>query len=167
MLSLMQQLSDSPATLPETPLPSAQLAHLGWRSLAMLYDVFPALALWFAACYAIEMTHATQSMAALKPDPVVGYIELLLLWLIPGVYAVISWRRGGQTIGMRPWRLKVLAMDGRPAALPALCLRYVVATLSVLALGIGMLWSLFDEQRRCWHDMATGTRFVRTDRPID
>jgi len=66
---------------------------------------------------------------------------------------------------MRPWRLKVLAADGRPATLRALCLRYIIATLSVLALGIGMLWSVFDDERRCWHDMAAGTRFVRLDRP--
>ena len=130
----------------------------------MVYDLFPALALWFVACYAIELTHRAQPMASLHPDVRIGYVELLLLWLIPGIYAVISWRRGGQTIGMRPWRLKVLAEDGRPATLRALSLRYAVATLSVFVLGIGMLWSVFDDERRCWHDLAAGTRFVRLDR---
>jgi len=93
-----------------------------------------------------------------------AWIELALLWLVTGAYLVISWRRGGATIGMRPWRLKVLAADGRPATLRALCLRYAAATLSLLVVGVGFLWALFDGERRCWHDMAAGTRFVRMDR---
>src|SRR3546814_5620008 len=33
-------------------------------------------------------------------------------WLLSGLYAVVSWRRGGQTLGMRPWRLVVVGADG-------------------------------------------------------
>jgi uncharacterized RDD family membrane protein YckC len=40
----------------------------------------------------------------------------------------------------------------------------VVATLSLLAVGLGFIWALFDGERRCWHDIAAGTRFVRMDR---
>jgi uncharacterized RDD family membrane protein YckC len=161
----MQQTPDVTARPPEPTARSAQPAHVGWRLLAMIYDLFPALALWFATCYAIELTHQAQPMASLRPDPVFGYVELALLWLIPGAYLVISWRRGGATIGMRPWRLKVLAADGYPATLRALSLRYVVATLSLLACGLGFGWALFDSERRCWHDIVAGTRFVRMDSP--
>jgi uncharacterized RDD family membrane protein YckC len=86
------------------------------------------------------------------------------LWTVSGAYLVFSWRRGGATIGMRPWRLKVLAADGHAATLGALCLRYAVATLSLLVVGLGFVWALFDGERRCWHDVAAGTRFVRMDR---
>ena len=77
---------------------------------------------------------------------------------------MLSWRYGGQTLGMRPWRLKVLAADGRIAPPRTLALRYAVATLSLAAAGLGFLWSLVDRERRTWHDLASGTVLVRLDR---
>src|SRR3546814_18614948 len=75
-------------------------------------------------------------------------VEFGVLWLITGAYAVVSWHRGGQTIGMRPWRLRVVAADGMPPSWRAVCVRYVVASVSLLAFGIGFIWALFDRQRR-------------------
>jgi uncharacterized RDD family membrane protein YckC len=161
ILSSMQPQSASSASLSSAIAFSAEPAHLGWRLLAMLYDLFPLMALWFATSVLVYLAHG---LVPVRPYSVGAWIELALLWTVTGAYLVISWRRGGATIGMRPWRLKVLADDGHPAALRSLCLRYLVATLSVLALGIGVLWSVFDGERRCWHDQAAGTRFVRLDR---
>ena len=42
--------------------------------------------------------------------------EFATMWLLVGAYFVLSWGRGGQTMGMRPWRLRVLAADGKPAS---------------------------------------------------
>lgn len=142
---------------------TAQPAHLGWRLLALLYDFFPLLALWFATSL---MVYLLRGKMPVRPDSLAAYAELVLLWLLTGAYAVISWRRGGQTIGMRPWRLQVLANDGRPAAWSALCLRYAVATVSVLVCGLGLAWCLIDRERRGWHDLAANTRFVRLDPPL-
>ena len=157
----MQQPSDVPAIPSETAPRSAESAHLGWRLLAMVYDIFPIMALWFTTSIVVYMAHGG---VPVRPYSAGAWIELILLWLVTGIYLVISWRRGGATIGMRPWRLKVLAADGRPATVAALCLRYAVATLSLLAGGLGFVWALFDGERRCWHDLAAGTRFVRMDR---
>ncbi|MEO5596428.1 MAG: RDD family protein, partial [Lysobacteraceae bacterium] len=150
------------AVAPSKAIASACPAGLGWRLLALVYDLFPALALWFVVCYAIDWTRSVDINAPLQPHRLLGYIELALLWLIPGAYAVISWHRGGQTIGMRPWRLKLVADDGRLASWRALCLRYAVATLS---LGLSLVWCLIDRDRRGLHDLVAGTRFVRLDLP--
>ena len=144
----------------DRPVATARPAHLGWRLLALLYDFFPALALWFATSLAVYLL---RGKVPVRPDSLAAYAELVVLWLLTGAYAVISWRRGGQTIGMRPWRLKVVAADGRPASWRALCLRYAVSTVSTLAFGLGLLWCLVDRERRGWHDLAAGTRFVRLD----
>lgn len=148
------------------PVPTARPAHLGWRLLALLYDFFPLLALYFATSLAMYLLRNKLPFdVPVRPGSLAAHAELLLLWLLTGAYAVISWRRGGQTIGMRPWRLKVVAADGLPASWRALCLRYAVATISMLALGLGLLWCLIDRERRGWHDLAAGTRFVRLDPP--
>lgn len=157
----MQTPSDLSTSTPEITPRSAQPAHLGWRLLAMMYDLFPLLALWFATS---AIVYLVRGQVPVRPGSFAAWGLLALLWAVAGAYLVISWRRGGATIGMRPWRLKVLAADGRPASLRALCVRYVVATLSLLVAGLGFAWALVDDERRCWHDLAAGTRFVRMDR---
>lgn len=147
----------------EPQLPAtARPAHLGWRLFALVYDFFPVLALWLAASGVFLLLRGGQPVV---PGSLLAWVELLGLWAVTGAYAVISWRRGGQTLGMRPWRLKVLGLDGRRPALRALVLRYVVATLSLAAGGLGFLWCLFERERRGWHDLASGTVLVRLDPP--
>jgi hypothetical protein len=115
----MQQPSDSSASIPETRPCSAEPAHLGWRLLAMVYDLFPVLALWFATS---AIVYLVRGQVPVRPGTFAAWGLLALLWAVAGAYLVFSWRRGGATIGMRPWRLKVLGMDGRPATLRALCM---------------------------------------------
>lgn len=140
-----------------TPAP-ARPAHLGWRLLAMVYDAMPVIALWFAVSalvLAIRPGHAP--FAPWSPGQLLLWA---LCWGVSGAYAVVSWRRAG-TLGMRPWRLRVTDTEGHPAGTRALCVRYAVATLSLAAFGLGFLWSLFDRERRTWHDLASGTRLLR------
>ncbi|HEX5693277.1 MAG TPA: RDD family protein [Arenimonas sp.] len=142
--------------------PRARPAHLGWRLFALVYDFFPALALWIAASALMLLARGGEPVV---PGSLLSWLELAVLWAVTGAYVVPSWRRGGQTLGMRPWRLKVVGADGSRPALRALVLRYAVATVSLLALGLGYLWCLVDRERRGWHDIASGTLLVRLDAP--
>jgi uncharacterized RDD family membrane protein YckC len=141
----------------ETPRPSARPAHLGWRLLALTYDSLPLIPLLMLTSALFLWLHRGQTV---ENDPWFAGAEFLTLWSIVGAYFVLSWRRGGQTMGMRPWRLKVLAKDGRHAAVPALWLRFLVACLTP---GLCLLWTLVDGERRGLHDLAAGTLFVRMD----
>lgn len=160
----------------------ARPAHLGWRLLALTYDLFPMLALLMAGSAAVLLLGGGRPVQA---GSLAALGELVFLWMLCGGYAVLSWKRGGQTLGMRPWRLQVLGDDGSPAALGPLAIRYVVATgpgLVVLALMglngqaargwlalpltialLGLGWSSIDAQRRAWHDLASRTIMVRRD----
>ena len=136
-----------------TPRPSA---HVGWRLLALLYDFFPVFGLWFlvaALFVAVRRTAVTGGA--------VGLLEFAILWLVTGAYAVVSWRRGGQTLGMRPWRLRVVAGDGGRPTRNALLLRYVAGNLSLLLAGLGFWWAWLDRDRLTWHDRLSRTRIVR------
>ncbi|MEP6633640.1 MAG: RDD family protein [Luteimonas sp.] len=137
-------------------------ALIGWRLLALSYDLWPALALWMAAAALFTVLHGNQPLAAFSG----GQIALwLLCWTLTGAYAVISWRRGGQTLGMRPWRLRVTGHDDAPAAMRALLQRYVIGTLSLLLVGAGFWWAWIDRDRLTWHDRASGTRLRRIANP--
>ena len=88
------------------------------------------------------------------------------MWVVTGAYAVVSWRRGGQTLGMRPWRLRVVAADGGPPQVRALLLRYLIGGMSLLLAGLGFWWAWLDRGCLTWHDRMSGTRMVREHSPV-
>jgi uncharacterized RDD family membrane protein YckC len=137
---------------------AASPANLGWRLVATIYDLLPLLALWFLTSGLMLLIRGG---TPLQPGSAAAIAEFALLWLVTGAYATVSWRRGGQTIGMRPWRLRVVDAQGRDPSWRAVLLRYVLAGLSLAAFGLGFAWALFDPQRRTWHDLAAGTLMVR------
>ena len=136
-----------------------------WRLFALLYDAFPVIALWFAvsAGFTIAYTFlghhdAHQNIAPFSP---LQWVLWLVCMAIAGAYGVISWRRGGQTLGMRPWRLRVVAADGGRPTWRASIVRFLVGALSLAAAGLGFWWAWIDRDRLTWHDRASGTRMIR------
>lgn len=146
----------APDPTPRAPGKPAPL--IGWRMLALFYDAWPAAGLWFGVGAIALLVHRNQPVAS---DTLAGWLELAALWSITGAYAVLSWRGGGQTLGMRPWRLRVVAADGGQASWRALAIRYAVGTLSVLLAGAGFWWAWLDRGRLTWHDRASHTRLLR------
>jgi len=148
-----------------TPALSRPSPWIGRRLLALLYDLWPALALWlllsalFTAGYTVLGHHDPH--ANIAPLSGLQWALWLCCWIVTGFYAVASWRHGGQTLGMRPWRLRVRARDGGPAGVAALWLRFAVGTLSLLAGGLGFWWAWIDRDRLTWHDRASGTQVLR------
>lgn len=130
--------------------------RIGWRLLALLYDFFPVLALWFIAAGIFTLAHGDAVRGGW-----LGWLEFVVLWLIAGLYAVLSWRRGGQTIGMRAWRLRVSDVAGQPAHTRALWLRFAIGSVSLLALGLGVWWAWLDREGLTLHDRFSSTRMTR------
>ncbi|MEO8002318.1 MAG: RDD family protein [Arenimonas sp.] len=134
---------------------SAYPVHLGWRILAITYDVLPMIPLLFISSIVLLLLHGGKPA---QPGTAWAFFSIFIYWAVVGCYAVISWRRGGQTMGMRPWRLLVVNEEGKNASLKSLCLRYAIASLSC---GLVLLWCLFDPKKRGVHDIASGTLVVR------
>lgn len=152
------------ATDDNPPRTARQPALIGWRLLSLLYDFLPALALWMlvSALFTVGYTlsgHGTREN--IPPLSLVQFALWLACWGVTGLYATLSWRRGGQTLGMRPWRLRLVTDDGTPPAWPALWKRYAVGTASLLLGGLGFWWAWLDRDRLTWHDRASGTRLQR------
>lgn len=135
--------------------PVADPAAPGWRLLALIYDLLPMIPLLMGVSALFLWLNGGRTV---ETRPLLAWAEFATMWLAVGAYFVWSWRRGGQTMGMRPWRLQVLNEDGSAASARALWLRYAVAT---LAPGIGLLWAFFQRERRALYDLAAGTVFVR------
>lgn len=85
------------------------------------------------------------------------------LFFVIGLYFVASWRRGGQTLAMKTWKLRLVGADGARITLRQAMLRYVCAWPCLLLGGIGILYAPFDRQRRFLHDRLAGTRVVTAE----
>ncbi|TLY53519.1 MAG: RDD family protein [Gammaproteobacteria bacterium] len=136
-------------------------AHLALRLIAAVYDLLPLAALWFvAAALALALMGGTLNVHLLAHKLLVQ----ALVFALSAAYFIISWTRGGATIGMRAWRLRVVAIDGSPVGPRRALLRFAVAIVSLGCCGLGFVWCLIDRERRAWHDLAAGTLLVRVEK---
>ncbi len=148
----------------ETPAPAKPDALILRRLLALFYDLWPVVALWMLLSALFNLGYYLAGHGEreiLKTGSVLGVLLWVCCWLVAGVYAVGSWSRGGQTLGMRPWRLRVVGTGDAKPTRTQLIKRYAVGTLSLLPGGLGFWWAWFDRERLTWHDRASGTRMVR------
>ena len=146
------------------PAPDKPAALIGWRLLALFYDFWPVLALWMVVSVAFTVGYTLSGHGTrenITPFSALQMALWLVCWVVTGLYATVSWRRGGQTLGMRPWRLRLVARDGSAPGWALLWRRYAIGSLSLLLGGLGFWWAWFDRQRLTWHDRASGTRLVR------
>lgn len=124
----------------------------------MTYDGFLIVGLWMAAAAIVIIPAGGE----IRPGTTIFQFYLLsVAW----AYFALSWRKGGQTLGMKAWRVQLLA-DAGTVTWRATVVRFFVALASVICGGLGFFWSLFHPHRATWHDLASGTRLiVRPERP--
>ena len=82
---------------------------------------------------------------------------LMALATVPLLYKLLWCFAGCDTIGMRRAGLQLVDFDGNPPSQTRRYLRSFGGMLSFLAAGIGLIWSLVDEDRLTWHDHISGT----------
>ena len=135
-------------------LPAAPL----WRRLAALfYDGLLLLAMAFAYTAAV-LTVRVQLLGYHEGEPM-GWLALLGLWVWLSLYCVWCWRRSGQTLGMKIWRLRLQQPDGNPPTRAQAWLRCALAPLALVSV-IGYLWCLWSRSGDCLHDLGSNTRMV-------
>ena len=134
------------------------------RLAAIFYDTILVLSLMVAA-FALAYLPLAMGLGIedLREHPLLRF--LLFLWMLSvGVgFHLWFWTHGGQTLGMRAWRMRLFSETGAKVTFAQACIRYLVAILSWAALGLGFLWTLIDAEKRTWHDIASRTRLVLVD----
>ncbi|HEX6635829.1 MAG TPA: RDD family protein [Usitatibacter sp.] len=134
------------------PSPPASLVR---RLASGLYDLLLGVALAMAA---------TLPFVVVFGDSTEGWRRhLLQAWIVfvVGFYFVWFWVRGGQTLPMKTWRIRLVSAEGGGPVSPARAAhRYALAVLGLAAAGVGFAWALFDRDRRFLHDRLAGTEIV-------
>lgn len=138
------------------------------RLAAIFYDAFLVAGLVVSA-FALAYLPLAMGLGLedLRQHPMVRHLLGLWMLCVAAGFHLWFWTHGGQTLGMRAWRLRLVSVDGGPVGFGRALVRYLVAVLSWLVLGLGFLWVLVDPEKRAWHDLASGTRLVLTDPRAD
>jgi len=122
----------------------------------MLYESLVVFAIAFSAGLAFyALTHGRLS----------GNTRLLFqlcVFLVLGTYFIACWSRGGRTLPMQTWKMRVVRRDNLPIGVGQAALRYALAWPSLLVFGVGFFWAFLDRDRQFLHDRLAGTRIVAT-----
>lgn len=111
---------------------------------------------------------ATFPFLALVGDATSGWKRhLLQAWVlgVAGTYLVWFWTRGGQTLAMKTWRIRLVRDDGGPVSAARAVHRYLLAVLGLAAAGLGFAWAFVDRDRQFLHDRLAGTALVPVEAP--
>ena len=126
-------------------------AGLGRRLGAMLYDSLLILALFILTGFI---------WVPISGDVVTG--PLFQLTLIAEIIAFFGyfWRKQGETLGMRAWKIRVVDEAGALLSWKQILLRLCIAPLSMAAFGMGYAWLYLGDNKQTWHDKVSGTFVV-------
>ena len=147
------------------------------RLAALLYDALLVIAMLFIA--ALPLPLVEEPVRTLWWARILEQLYLLTAWFL---FFGWFWTHGGQTVGMKAWRMKLLRENGdKPSWRDALirfvassgcfCLLLVLFGLGVLpgksalilagmVFGLAFLWILIDRKGCAWHDRLSRTRLV-------
>ncbi len=145
----------------EEPMPEIAMhrgidqAPLTLRMMAAVVDGSLVLAATTAVTY--EIVSRAHSLPAMRPAELGAAAGLLVM---SAIYLALFSAMGADTPGMRYARIALCTFDSENPTQKMRFQRMAALTLSVLPVGVGVLWSLFDEDRLSWHDRLSGT-FLR------
>jgi uncharacterized RDD family membrane protein YckC len=139
--------------------PSFEPASLLRRLAAFAYDLLLLAAL--VLCFTLLVVVVAAGLGRSVPPGSVWF-QLCVTVLVAGFFCGF-WVHGGQTLGMRAWRIRVVRDDGAKLTGAQAVARFAAAIVAALPAGLGFWWGLLDDAGRAWHDRWTRTRVVRTN----
>ena len=126
---------------------------------AMLYDlvlVFGILLL--ATTLVVIPLHISYESTTLDGKNLIFFQCYLVAVII--IFYTWFWSHGGQTLGMRTWKFKVVSKSGEPLSLPHACKRLLLALLTLTLAGLGVWWKFFDSDKQTLYDRLAGSRLI-------
>ncbi len=155
---------------PQGQFPAAGLMR---RLAAMFYDSLLCIALMMVVTlfyqqvllrllYGSDQLKVLADAGRLDIDPL---LSTLLLFSLFSFFAKF-WTHNGQTLGMQVWGIRIQNSDGRAIDLWQALLRFLIAIVSLLCLGMGYWWMLIDKQKRTWHDIYSESQAVQLPKNI-
>ncbi len=155
---MIRRFPEDPNTLPIAPL-WRRFAAILYDSLLVIALLFVVTALYLAAAAGIMGTEELKThldSGGMERDPFYKTVLFLSVFF----FFAYFWQRIGQTLGMQVWRIRIQNADGTSITWTQCLLRFMIAILSWLCLGLGYFWMLWDRDRLTWQDRYSESKVV-------
>ena len=95
-------------------------------------------------------------------DFIRGPLDFLMNYVLPAIAVIVFWMYKSATPGKMAVSARIVDADTGEAPSTGQCIgRYFAYYVSILPLGLGLLWVAFDKRKQGWHDKLAGTVVVR------
>lgn len=121
------------------------------RLAAIFYDLLLLIAVLFVATAVLLPLNAGNAFTSRQ------FFFPIYLLLVSFFFYAWFWTHGGQTLGLRAWKIRVLTFDMQPISWKQALLRFLAAIVSWSFFGLGFLWILIDKNQRSWYDHLSQT----------
>ena len=123
-----------------------------FRRLAIItYDSLLLIALLFLATALILPFNGGKAFTSTQ------YLFPSYLLSVSFFYYGWFWTHGGQTLGMKTWKIKIQTFNKQPLSWKHAFKRFIMAGFSWGFFGLGFLWPIIDKQKYTWHDHFSKT----------
>ncbi len=116
---------------------------------AIVYDFLLLTALLFLATALLLPFNGGEAFSSRQ------FFYPIYLFIVSFLFYGWFWTHGGQTLGLKAWKIKVISDNGEMISWRQAFIRFIVSILSWGFLGLGFVWVLFDKERRSWHDISS------------
>lgn len=123
---------------------------------AILYDIMIVLGMVFlTGAIAVGVNKAITG----NDDITKGlWIFQLSIVLVVYSYYAFFWLKGGQTVGMKAWKLILQPYNDKPLSAQKAAIRLFTSWLSISLFGLGYFWRFTNNNKLTWHDLASQTK---------
>lgn len=115
---------------------------------AIFYDLILVIALFFFATAILLPFNQGEAIKS------VFFFPLYLL-SVSFVFYGWFWTHGGQTLGMRSWKLRLISDEQTDISWKQAFIRYISACASWTLLGLGIFWRLWQKDGKTWQDLSS------------
>lgn len=147
--------------------PSVQRPGFFRRLAAIFYDWVLLIAVILVAVtlytVATNLLFGENAAADLLKPLWAKLLYQLYLVSVGCLFYIWFWTHGGQTLGLKVWKLKIVDFNLQPVSTRKALLRLLLAVASCIPLGLGLVWQLFDRQKMTLYDRWSGTQLVSVE----
>ena len=120
---------------------------------AIFYDAFLVIALFFLATALLLPLNDGEAIQSSLLYP-------LYLLCVGFIFYGWFWTHGGQTLGLRAWKLRLITDEQQDISWKQALIRYLTACCSWLVFGLGFFWRIGQKDGKTWHDLSSKSTLV-------
>ncbi|MBL4773655.1 MAG: RDD family protein [Alcanivoracaceae bacterium] len=123
-----------------------------WKHFsAFIYDLFPLVGIFILTSFIVLLFRKGENV-----EPFSAWF-IVLIYSEIAFYYIYSWKKGGQTLGMRAWKMKIIPNQSNQTNISwtQAFMRFFIGVISTLFLGTGLFWKLFSKRKLSWMDIIS------------